>query len=477
MTVRIGFSARLSIIVAYVALFLTACGEQPPTVTVVPRAIEEDSILIQNVSVFDSESLQLQSNMDVLITGDRITSLAPTGGAVPGNALVISGEGATLVPGLVDMHGHLTTTTGPTWEFSLPDPEANLLGYAYAGVTTIFDPNDTSDEAYSRRERVQRGELIGPRIFTTGRMLTHDEGHPRSLVRQLAPWWIRWYLTPKIATAVNSEQDAIDEVNKRADAGADAIKLVVDSIPLDAPELEAGLVAAISAQAGKRGLRTVAHIGTTEDAITAAENGVSLWVHGVYKERIPDDKIAQLVSYGIPMVPTSEVFDRYGRAGQGPIEVTPLERDIVYQPVLESFYPLPDDFDLGPLESWQVLMQNTRQARLDNVRRLHAAGMTILAGSDMQSGVFPGASLHREMVTLVNAGMTPAEVIHSATLASARWLTSDADPDFGLIAAGKHADLLLVEGDPTEDIHALANIREVILRGALLDRQPVVNGY
>ena len=68
--------------------------------------------------------------------------------------------------------------------------------------------------------------------------------------------------------------------------------------------------------------------------------------------------------------------------------------------VLQSFFPIPEDFDPGPLTSWVELMQATRAICLDNVSRLHAAGMTVLAGSDVQSGVFPGASLHRELENL-----------------------------------------------------------------------------
>lgn len=468
---------RLSIL-GLMSGFLIACSSPPPSVTVTSRDISGQQILVRNVAVFDSASLQVRPNMDVMITGETITSIAPAGQAHTGaDTYIIPGEGATLVPGLYDMHGHLTTTTGPSWEFSSATPEANLLAYAYAGVTTIFDPSDTSGEdAYARREKVASGKLIGPRIYTTGAIITHPDGHPRSLVQALAPWWIRWYITPKVATGVESEAAAIVAVNQRADAGADAIKVVVDSIPLDAPELSQTITAAIARQAKLRGIRTVAHIGTTEDAILAAEAGVALWVHGVYKERIPDEMIAQLVGYGIPMVTTSEVFDRYGRAADGPIKPTKLERETVSNKVLQSFFPIPGDFDPGPLTSWVELMQATRAIRLDNVSRLHAAGMTVLAGSDVQSGVFPGASLHRELANLVAAGLSPAEAIRAATLYPARYLADGKTPDAGSIEVGKRADLILVEGDPTVDINALANLREVILRGVPLDRVAVVDG-
>jgi imidazolonepropionase-like amidohydrolase len=445
-------------------------------VTVGVRDTGDASIVIRDVAVFSPENLRSEAHQDVLISGNRIQRVTPTGQLkLSDDTYIIEGLGKTLLPGLIDMHGHITTTTGPSWEFALPDPEATLRSYVYAGVTTIFDPSDSSDEAYQRRQQVADGEILGPRVYTTGRIITHPQGHPRALIDQLAPWWIRWYLRPKVGSGVASEEEAIAEVDERADAGADAIKIVVDKIPLDAPTLQQDLTRIVVEHARKRGLRTVAHIGTTEDAIAAAKAGVALWVHGVYKESIPDDKVAELVNFGIPMVTTSEVFDRYGRAAEGPIQTTRLENEIVAADVLESFFPIPDDFDAGPLISWLELMRQTRDTRRDNVRRLHAAGMTILAGSDVQSGVFPGASLHRELGNLVAAGLTPAEAIRAATLAPARFLTGSKKPGFGSISAGKRADLLLVNGDPTLDINTLADIQEVILNGRLLNRQAVEN--
>ena len=470
-----GFFIRFSASVILL-LFLSACTDVTPTVQVSFKHIDSSTIVIQKVSVFDSQNLQIHANQDVVIQSDKIVSVSEHNPRANWpNAHFIDGSGATLVPGLIDMHGHIATTTKPSWEFGLPTPNANLAAYAYSGVTTVFDPFDSSGEAYSRREKVARGQIIGPQVFTTASMLTSDNGHPRSLVKDLAPWWIRWYLIDKVGTAINNKEDAINAVNQRAEEDADAIKVAVDLIPLDGEQLSGELLNTIVSHGKQKGLRTVAHIGTTQDAINAAEAGVALWVHGVYKERIPDDKIEQLVSYGIPMVPTSEVFDRYGRSDVGPINPTKLEIETVAKSVLDSFYPIPEDFDIGPLRSWVDLMKETSGIRLDNVRRLHQAGLTILAGSDAQSGVFPGPSLHRELVTLVNAGLTPAQAIRAATLDPARYLTLNDDPYIGYIGAGKQADLLLVNGDPSLNINALADIREVMINGRLLQRTPVQN--
>ena len=463
-------------VTATCALIASCASNQPkPSVSLSLVPATGNTIVIQNVSVFDSEALTVSPNMDVLIQRDRIVAVLPTGDLQStAGTKVISGEGATLVPGLIDMHGHVSASTGPSWEFGAPDPEAILRSYVYSGVTTVFDPADASDEAFGRRGQVARGEIIGPRIYTTGKMLTCSDGHPRSLVSALVPAWIAWYIEPQVATAIDTEDEAISEVDALADAGADAIKIAIDRIPLDSERMTMTVATAVATHARTRGLRTVAHIGTTQDAIDAAEAGVALWVHGVYKERIPEESLAKLASYGIPMVTTSEVFDRYARALE-PIVPTKLERETVSKAVLESFYPTPDDFELGALQSWLDLAVDTVDVRTDNVRRVHEAGITVLAGSDVQSGVFPGPSLHRELANLVKAGFTPAEAIRAATLDPARFLADNGELDTGKIAPGLRADLLLVEGDPTQDIGALANIREVVLNGNVVERMPVSN--
>ncbi|MDP6980140.1 MAG: amidohydrolase family protein [Myxococcota bacterium] len=472
---RLARSARTTFVVAVASVILTSCGgEAPETAHVAWPSTAPERVLIENVAVFDSEALVVRPGRDVVIADRRIEAVRPHASqSAAEGARVIDGRGATLVPGLIDMHGHIAASTLPTWDFGLPTPEANLTGYAYSGVTTVFDPSDPSGDAFERRARVADHELVGPRIFTTGKMLTCPDGHPRALVQAFAPGWIAWWLEDQVATGIESIAEAQAEVDVLAEAGADAVKIAIDAIPLTAPTLRRELAQAVVARARDHGLRTVAHIGTTRDAIDAGEAGVALWVHGVYKERIPDAQIAQLASYGIPMVATIEVFDRYARGIRGPIQATRLERETVSPEVLERFHPIPDDFELGALASWIDIATESRVNQFDNLRRLRAAGVTILAGSDVQSGVFPGASLHRELANLVDAGMSPAEAIRAATLDPARFIANGGEPDAGIIAAGKRADFILVEGDPTRDIAALSNIREVFLDGVAIERAAV----
>ncbi|MGH7822239.1 MAG: amidohydrolase family protein, partial [Candidatus Binatia bacterium] len=215
-------------------------------------------------------------------------------------------------------------------------------------------------------------------------------------------------------------------------------------------------------------------VGTTEDALDAGSAGVAAWMHGVYKERIPDNELGELAGFRIPMVATIVVFESYALLGQGKRESTPLERETVPAAILRAFDEVPEeDPAVRAFAAFLETLRAERQTWRENVRRLREAGVTILAGADTQTGVFPGAGLHRELRLLTEAGLTPAEAIRDATLDAARFLDRRDDPGFGVIAEGKRADLLLVDGDPTADLDALARIRAVILRGVPLERRPV----
>lgn len=457
-------------------LLLAACSRAPsPELVRVPDSVP-DAVLIRNVAVLDVDSGERVPERDVLVVGDRIATVTPAGRhPTPEGAAVIDGAGATLLPGLIDMHGHIGNTPEPSWLGAFPDPERNLRSYLYSGVTTVLDPADLANQAFKRREKVAAGELLGPTIYTAGPMVTAPGGHPVAVIRQLAPWWIRWYLVPRFTREVATPAEARAAVEEIAGMGADVIKLSVDRIPEAAPRIRNEVLIAAADEARLQGVRPVAHIGSLQDAVDAADAGVALWLHGVYKERIADDRIGDIAAYGIPMVPTMYVFESYALLGQGPREPTPLERETVSPEVLAAFNDPPDSESVASeaLAAYMASLRPLRPAWRDNVRRLHEAGVTILAGSDMQMGVFPGPGLHRELHLLTEAGLTPAEAIRAATLDAARFLQETDDPDFGVVAPGKRADLLLVNGDPTADLDALSRIRAVIKNGTPLHRQPL----
>lgn len=455
------------------AIFVLAACSRSPELVRWPHS-PSTTVLIQDVSILNVEDGSIESNREVLLSGNRIAAITAVGGtAPPPGTRRVSGSGATLLPGLIDMHGHVTGSSAPQWLNEMPDPEANLRAYLYCGVTTVLDPGAMSNEAFAERAEVARGRLLGPRIYTAGPLITAEGGHPIAMMKETMPFWLRWYVIPRFVREVDTPREARAAVEEIVGLGADVVKIIVDRIPDDAPRIKPEVLDAAVAEARRLGVRAVAHIGNTQDAIDAADAGVAAWMHGVYKERIPDDRIGRLAGYAIPMVATIGVFESYALLGQQPRRPSRLERETVPAKVLASFDRIPDGAQPAALMPYLENLRRQRQAWRDNVRRLRAAGVAILAGSDTQMGVFPGAGLHRELRLLTEAGMTPAEAIRAATIDAARFLAHGAEPEFGVVAEGKRADLLLVEGDPTADLRALSDIRAVVKDGVVLERIPI----
>ncbi len=461
---------------ALLATWLVAsCGRSLPPL--VERAADPPPpTVIRNVAVFDGFADQRTSTRDLLIENGRIARIAPPGTLARGAGMrMIDGAGQTLLPGLIDVHGHVGNSPAPLWLGEWPDAKRNLESYLYCGVTTVLDPADLATDAFARRDQVARGELLGPRIYAAGPMFTAPGGHPIAMIRAFVPWWLRWYVVPRMTRQVETAAGARAAVAALAPSRPDVIKVAIDAVPFESPIISPEVLRAIVEEGRARGIRTVAHVGTVADALEAADAGVAAWMHGVYKERIPDDVIPRLAAAHIPEVATITVFDSWADLSEGRREATALERETAPARVLDAFVPIPAAARAPQYAAFFALLAATRDARHDNVRRMHAAGVTILAGSDTQMGVFPGPGLHRELAALVAAGLTPAAALRAATGDAARFVTGSADPEFGTIAVGKIADLLLVEGDPTTDITRMSHITRVLLGGAELERHPLAH--
>ncbi|MFN2427925.1 MAG: amidohydrolase family protein [Candidatus Binatia bacterium] len=456
---------------ALVGVVSSGCSKPSPLVTA--PAMPPTSVVFANARVFDVVGGVTAPDQDVVVTGETITAMGPTGTVtIPDGAERIDARGATLLPGLIDSHGHVANGSAPPWAREFPDPDRNLQAYLYCGVTTVLDPADLEPDAFDRRDAVNARTLLGPTIFASGPMLTAVGGHPLPVIEELAPWWIRWYVVRHAVRPLATDADVQTAIDGLAAARADFVKIAIDSIPEGAPRMVDALAASVVTKAHEKGLRVVAHIGTFADAIEAGSAGVDAFVHMVYKEPLDAAGAARIAAFGKPVVATMGVFESYALSGDKRVS-TPLERETVDAELLASFDKAPEGAISPAFREFFDLLKATRLAWRTSIRLMRAEGVTILAGSDAQSGVFPGAGLHREFALLVESGMTPAEVIRSATWDAARFLEKSADPSFGAVAVGKRADLVLVDGDPGADVANLAKIRVVMKRGVPLRRHPV----
>jgi imidazolonepropionase-like amidohydrolase len=278
---------------------------------------------------------------------------------------------------------------------------------------------------------------------------------------------------PRFTREVATPDEARRAVAALLPQHPDVLKIAVDHIPLESPRMTPEVIAAIVVAGHASGVRSVAHIGRSADALDAVRGGVDGLLHGVYLEEISDEAVAALAAAHVPVAVTIAVFDTLERfLPDHPVELLPIEKEIARPDTVTALSPIPDSFDRRPMDPFIRAVAAAHDARRANVRKLRAAGVTILAGSDSPNiGHFPGAGLHVELTKLVDAGMSPGEALRAATWDNARFVAGP-KADFGVILSGKRANLVLVDGDPVADITATGRIARVFLDGVELQRHP-----
>jgi len=449
-------------------LLAAGCQRQP---LLVSRAADSPpSFVVRSVRVFDAPSAKLMDGLkDVTVRDGRVAAIAPAEGAKRA-ASDVDGQGGTLLPGLVDLHTHTGSTSFPPWRIGMPDVEANLAAFLYAGVTTVLDLGSLSPEVFRERQRVASGTHLGPRLFVAGPIFTAPGGHPTEVLRAFLPWYLRWYVLPRATREVATPQAAQSAVAALLAEKPDVLKIADDAATGDVPRLAPETMTAVVAAGHAAGIRSIVHIGDSREAIDAVKAGADALAHAPWREEISDAAVAAIAAAHVPVVPTIAVWDLIGTPRASPADFLPIEAEVAAAEVRAAIFEKGPELDAATVAVFHAAAA-ARAARRANVRKLRAAGVTILPGSDaLNPGNLPGAALHLELAKLVEAGMTPGEALRAATLENARFLAG-ASADFGEVAVGKRADLVLVNGDPTNRIEELGKISRVILGGVWLERR------
>jgi imidazolonepropionase-like amidohydrolase len=388
-------------------------------------------IAIVGATLIDGTTRDPIPDAAVVVTGDTITAAGPRAAVtVPQNADVIDTKGQTLLPGLIDAHLHSDGqyATAPT--------------FLRRGVTTIRDPGAWI-ESYDAM--LHTAEPM-PRLFLTG---PHFDQAPVA--------------HPADALVVNTKEEARAAVARFADQGAVAFKVYF--------RLPADLIAEVATAAHARGLYVTGHLELVKatDAIRAGLDGIE-HVTSFGTSLAGDDASAPFVA-SVRENNEARRKARYELWGKldldrcenlKPTIDLAVERGIVLCPTLAVFELRPGDKTATDLTARGYVNM------LKFTGLYHRAGGKIVVGSHTSvPHAEKGWAYQREMELLVEAGLTPAEVIRAATLDNAKYFR--AADRLGSVAPGKRADLVLVAGDPLKDISAMRNVRRVMLNGVWVD--------
>lgn len=420
--------------------------------------------VLRGLTVFDGLGNRLE-NVHVVLAGTRIQQVATDADTLPEEATVVDLTGRYAVPGLIDSHVHIGGSAGGNVsmdEFMPARTIRDLQTYLAFGVTAFVSLTDSPADLVALRDAIDAGTMRAPRPFLAGASVTAPGGHPAARF-QFAPG-----LAEMVTRQVTTPDEAREAINELADLGVDLIKLVLeegsDTSPL--PRLSEPAFRAAVATAKQRGLKTTVHVDSDASAQLAIDAGADGLEH--IPADLSDASIALMAEWGITLTPTLAVMDGFRVVSAPNPSIDTLAQQWVSPGVLTS---------LNARQAWFVQARqnpNFRQAMQDQfaaaqaaTQRAIAGGVTVLAGSDAgNAATFHGLGLIRELELLVESGMTPLAALQTATGNAADRLGYAG----GRIAPDAPADLLILNNDPTTDIHALRDVQAVYWQGQRLDR-------
>ncbi len=392
---------------------------------------------ITNVRLFDGNSLTSASTVRV----DGSTVVAVGGpGVIRHEDQLIDGKQGTLLPGLIDAHVHL-----------LPGASAQALSF---GVTTMLDM--FSKPELLEDERTEHHQAVLAEVYTSSIGATAPCGHPSMMY---APF-------PTIC----KPEEAAGFVQDRLNEGARYLKVFYEgghSIEWAMPSLSIECVKALVEAAHKAEITVVAHAQRASDAVEVAETGVDVLAH-VPLDAMNAGQVATLASLDVAVISTLSIVDGFP-ASYGPMQL--LEHPGITERLGERWCST----IRSQGDRWLPPGMPSFLDAYRNIRHLHQAGVTILAGTDAPNpGTVHGASIHRELWHLTQAGLAPVEALRAATSVTATIFGLE---DVGQIRPGCTADLVLIQGQPDLAIESSTAIEMVWKAGQPVDTESYVGSH
>jgi imidazolonepropionase-like amidohydrolase len=414
----------------------------------------------RNVAVIPMDTERVLRAQTVIVRGERIESIGTASSVqIPPGARVIDGSGRYLVPGLAEMHAHVPQGDDQGYI------EEVLFLYVANGVTTARGMLGAPAHL-TLRDRLARHEVLGPRLYTSGPSLNDQSvGSPQDAARIVSEQARAGYDFVKVHPGpTRAEYDAAVQ------AGAASGIELAGHVPADV-----GVQRAIEAKQA-----TIDHLDGYVEALAPAERRAQGGFFGLNladaadRGRLPA-LVSATVAAGVWNVPTQTLIEHWPAP-------SPTVDELLARP--EMAYVSPETRDQWANSKRQMMSSpgydGARVLELVTLRRqivkaLHDAGAGLLLGSDAPQ-VFnvPGFSLHRELEAIIASGLTPFEALRTGTAKPAEFF--DATGEFGTLRPGLAADLVLVAGNPLDDVAALARPEGVMVRGRWLDRAELDRG-
>ena len=415
-----------------------------------------ETIVLQHATLIDGAGHDPVPDATIVIADGRIQSAGPsTRIKPPKDAPVTNLAGKYVIPGIINLHGHLGNVVDLTQDpkfFTTENVENNLRLYASYGVTAMVSMGSDKDLIFPLRQQQRAGRPTMTRVFTAGRGFTGYGGYPTTVPgNQGIPF--------EVANEVEIEKDIATLAAKKVDL----VKIWVDDhlgreqkIPLD-------LCKVIIQQAHKHKLKVAAHVFYLADAKTLVDDGIDELAHSIRDKPVDQELIDSMKKHGTIQTatlareaalivfarPSPMLNDQFFTRGLSPKVLATL-RSPEYQAKMRADH----DFDKYP--GFLAMAQQ-------NLKRLFDAGVRIGFGTDTgPPGRFQGYGEHWEMELMAQAGIPPLQIIMAASRTAAEFLGAK---DLGAIERGHWADLVVLAKNPLDDIRNTHTLEAVYIAG------------
>jgi imidazolonepropionase-like amidohydrolase/ABC-type multidrug transport system permease subunit len=436
-----------------------------------------DTFLIRGARIFVGDGKVIEHG-SVLVRGGKIADIYEGDGPDPKTlkAEAVEAAGKTILPGLIDVHVHLGAPGGIYADMSKYDADKsmrrNLAAYLYSGVTTVRSVGDALDNVLAVRSKVSSGEVLGSDLQTCGPLFTAAGGHGTEYFKGL-PDNIRMNLEAQFTRIPGSGEEGRQQVDALKKQGVDCIKAILEQGAGGRVfnRLETTVFDAVAQEAHTDSLPLAVHTGDARDVADAVKAKADSIEHGSFREKIPDELFEQMAKQRTFYDPTLSVGEAFKDFAAGKTDL--LKRSLVQQVGPPDLLRGTEEA-MGSAET-EAMRKSLGQYPIDmatatdNLKRAHEHGVMLVTGSDAGNLlVIHGPTVQHEMQLWVQAGIPPAVALQAATWNAARLLR--ADNRIGSIQPGYDADLLVVDGNPLEDITATERISMVVFKGERVER-------
>ena len=407
-------------------------------------------IVLKGARLIDGTGAPPIKKSVLVIEGDRITAVGKEGKVhYPKGARVIELEDRTIMPGIINAHGHVGLVVGTqnrAGAYTRENIENALAQYEQYGVTSILSLGLNRDLIFELRDEQRRGDFAGATIFTAGRGFGVENGAPVIAVAHDQVY------------RPQSADEARADVRELAAHHPDIVKIWLDDSYGTVPKMEPAIYKALIDESHKQGLRVAAHVFYLADAKALIAAGVDVLAHSIRDLPVDQELIGMMKAHAVIYIPTLTVDESSFVFAENP----DLMRDLFFKQAVG-----PDVLQLLASQQYHDKVESDpglARAKAafamgqKNLKALEDAGVRIAFGTDSGASPtrIPGWAEHHELELMVRAGLTPMQAIVAATKESAAVLGA---PDLGTLEPGKRADFLVLASNPLDSI---SNTRSMV---------------